>query len=306
MGTSLIRKRIPLEPYRRPLPRVLVGSWGGIVLAAWSSVLAVWSSVLAVWSSVLAVWSSVLERGRVITFIYICTYPVHARVGRSHSQGHAPPSDTPTVGDPPYSSLRAPPLQKRLHARSLHYLPRSRVRGTHRVTTTTSTERAPRRNARGFCSEAGPSPFSESRPNVSQLVLREMFRSGVESASRRAWGPGAPAIVLCSGIDSSSRMRRGGGARKRRPPPPNRCSGSSRCSPASAGVARAPASELPASPLDPESPIERSKSSRGAEPEPDARRNLGVPDASSICLREPPNLVEQGSGCWGWGLGFGV
>ena len=28
-GTSLIRKRNPLGPYRRPMPRVLEGSWGG-------------------------------------------------------------------------------------------------------------------------------------------------------------------------------------------------------------------------------------------------------------------------------------
>jgi len=28
-GTSLIRKRTPLGPYRRPMPRVLGGSWGG-------------------------------------------------------------------------------------------------------------------------------------------------------------------------------------------------------------------------------------------------------------------------------------
>jgi len=29
MGTSLERKRTPLGPYRRPMPRVLGGSWGG-------------------------------------------------------------------------------------------------------------------------------------------------------------------------------------------------------------------------------------------------------------------------------------
>ena len=28
-GTSLTRKRTPLGPYRRPMPRVLEGSWGG-------------------------------------------------------------------------------------------------------------------------------------------------------------------------------------------------------------------------------------------------------------------------------------
>ena len=28
-GTSLIRKRTPLGPYRRPVPRVLGESWGG-------------------------------------------------------------------------------------------------------------------------------------------------------------------------------------------------------------------------------------------------------------------------------------
>ena len=29
MGTSLMRNRIPLGPYRRPMPRVLGGSLGG-------------------------------------------------------------------------------------------------------------------------------------------------------------------------------------------------------------------------------------------------------------------------------------
>ena len=28
-GTSLTRKRTPLGPYRRPMPRVRGGSWGG-------------------------------------------------------------------------------------------------------------------------------------------------------------------------------------------------------------------------------------------------------------------------------------
>ena len=28
-GTSLLRKRTPLGPYRKPIPRVLGGSWGG-------------------------------------------------------------------------------------------------------------------------------------------------------------------------------------------------------------------------------------------------------------------------------------
>ena len=28
-GTSLIRKRTPLEPYRRPMPRIVGGSQGG-------------------------------------------------------------------------------------------------------------------------------------------------------------------------------------------------------------------------------------------------------------------------------------
>ena len=28
-GTSLTRKRTPLGPHRRPMPRVLGGSWGG-------------------------------------------------------------------------------------------------------------------------------------------------------------------------------------------------------------------------------------------------------------------------------------
>ena len=34
MGTSLIRKCTPLGPYRRPMPRVIGGSWGVGVFAA--------------------------------------------------------------------------------------------------------------------------------------------------------------------------------------------------------------------------------------------------------------------------------
>jgi hypothetical protein len=35
-GTSLIRKRTPLEPYRRPMPWVLGGSWGGGGVFLWA------------------------------------------------------------------------------------------------------------------------------------------------------------------------------------------------------------------------------------------------------------------------------
>jgi len=36
-GTSLIRKRTPLGPYRRPMPRVLWGSQGGGRFPMWRS-----------------------------------------------------------------------------------------------------------------------------------------------------------------------------------------------------------------------------------------------------------------------------